>query len=177
MKSTYYLLLIFCMIASSLSAKKRSNFLVNLPDTCTSVQVDSAEVCNYFPVILVGKANSVPDSVCVHFQNSDNYSLTNDSTNSFFGKENALIDFFVRNIVYPHQLKAASAEDNLSLLLKLDKDGNLTESEVLDSEIPEMKQEVQRVIKLLPALVTTDKKGRKTNSSIRVPISFRILKL
>ena len=88
-----------------------------------------------------------------------------------------LIDFFVRNIVYPHQLKDLNVEDDLNLLMKLDMDGRVTESEVLDAEIPEMKQEVLRVSKLLPALLMTDKSGRKINFSIRLPISFRILKL
>lgn len=68
-------------------------------------------------------------------------------------------------------------EDDLHLLMKIDKDGVLTESEVLNAEIPEMKQEVLRVSKLLPALLMTDKSGRKINSFIQLPISFRILKL
>ena len=88
-----------------------------------------------------------------------------------------MIDFFVRNIVYPHQLKDLNIEDDLHLVMKIDKDGVLTESEVLNAEIPEMKQEVLRVSKLLPALLLTDKTGRKINSTIQLPISFRILKL
>ena len=177
MKSSFYLILIFSLMAASLSAKKRTKVQVIKPDTCTVVAVDSAGTFHHFPVIMVGKVLSFPDSIRIRFVNAGNDLLSNDTTGSFFGKENELTEFFVRNIVYPHQLKDKSAEDNLNLRMILDEDGKLTESEVLDSEIPEMKQEVLRVTKLLPGLIMTDKTGKKTNIPIQLPISFKILKL
>ena len=87
------------------------------------------------------------------------------------------MDFFVRHIVYPLEMKNLQIEDELRLRLKLDSNGKLIDSEVLNAEIPEMKQEVLRVSKLLPALLLTDKTGRRINSTIHLPISFRILKL
>ncbi|MBP8904209.1 MAG: energy transducer TonB, partial [Paludibacteraceae bacterium] len=131
----------------------------------------------HFPMIMVGNALSFPDTVSIRLLSPVNDSLLNDTIHTMFGNKKELIDFFIRNIVYPHQLKDLNMEDDLHLLMKIDKDGVLTESEVLNAEIPEMKQEVLRVSKLLPALLMTDKSGRKINSFIQLPISFRILKL
>ena len=123
---------------------------------------------------MVGNALSFPDTVSIRLLSPINDSLPCDT---LIGNKKELIDFFIRNIVYPHQLKDLNMEDDLHLLMKIDKDGVLTESEVLRAEIPAMKQEVQRVLKLLPAMFVTDKKGRKTDAAIQLPISFRMLKL
>ena len=177
MKNYLYLAFIFCLMAGSLSAKKRKKVPEIKPDTCTSVLLDSVGAIRHFPMIMVGNALSFPDSVSIRLLSPVNDSLLNDTIHTMFGNKKELIDFFVRNIVYPHQLKDLNMEDDLHLLMKIDKDGVLTESEVLNAEIPEMKQEVLRVSKLLPALLMTDKSGRKINSFIQLPISFRILKL
>ena len=177
MKNYFYFIVIFCLMAGSLSAKKREKVPEIQPDTCASVLVDSAGTIHRFPMIMVGNDLSFPDTVSIRLLSLVNDSLLNDTVEPMFGNKKELIDFFVRNIVYPHQLKDLNMEDDLHLLMKIDKDGVLTESEVLNAEIPEMKQEVLRVSKLLPALLLTDKTGRKINSTIHLPISFRILKL
>ena len=177
MKNYLYLAFIFCLMAGSLSAKKRKKVPEIKPDTCTAVLLDSAGAIHHFPMIMVGNALSFPDTVSIRLLSLVNDSLLNDTVEPMFGNKKELIDFFVRNIVYPHQLKDLNMEDDLHLLMKIDKDGVLTESEVLNAEIPAMKQEVQRVLKLLPAMFVTDKKGRKTDAAIHLPISFRILKL
>ena len=177
MKNYFYFIVIFCLMAGSLSAKKREKVPEIQPDTCASVLVDSAGTIHRFPMIMVGNDLSFPDSVSIRLLAEINDSIPEDTIKTLFGNKKELIDFFVRNIVYPHQLKDLNVEDDLNLLMILDMDGRVTESEVLDAEIPEMKQEVLRVSKLLPALLMTDKSGRKINFSIRLPISFRILKL
>ena len=177
MKNYFYFIVIFCLMAGSLSAKKREKVPEIQPDTCASVLVDSAGTIHRFPMIMVGNDLSFPDTVSIRLLTLVNDSLLNDTIHTMFGNKKELIDFFVRNIVYPHQLKDLNMEDDLHLLMKIDKDGVLTESEVLNAEIPEMKQEVLRVSKLLPALLLTDKTGRRINSTIHLPISFRILKL
>ncbi len=164
-------------MAGTLSAQKSNRDQVGLPDTFSIVQVDSSAVNHHFPVILVGKANYSPDSTQVRFLHAGNDTLGYDSTTCFFEKDSELTEFFVRNIVYPYKLKSKNAEEYLYVMLRINEDGNVDSSEVLGSEIPEMKEEVQRVIKLLPALVPTDKAGRKINTSIRLPISFRMLHL
>ena len=174
MKNYLYLAFIFCLMAGSLSAKKRKKVPEIKPDTCTAVLLDSVGAIRHFPMIMVGNALSFPDTVNIRLLTLVNDSLPCDT---LIGNKKELIDFFIRNIVYPHQLKDLNMEDDLHLLMKIDKDGVLTESEVLNAEIPEMKQEVLRVSKLLPALLMTDKSGRKINSFIQLPISFRILKL
>ena len=174
MKNYLYLAFIFCLMAGSLSAKKRKKVPEIKPDTCTAVLLDSAGAIRHFPMIMVGNALSFPDTVNIRLLSPINDSLPCDT---LIGNKKELIDFFIRNIVYPHQLKDLNMEDDLHLLMKIDKDGVLTESEVLHAEIPEMKQEVLRVSKLLPALLLTDKTGRRINSTIHLPISFRILKL
>ena len=170
-------IIIFCLMAGSLSAKNRKKVPEIKADSCTVLLPDSAGIIHHFPMIMVGNALSLPDTVSIRLLSLVNDSLLNDTVEPMFGNKKELIDFFVRNIGYPHQLKDLNMEDDLHLLMKIDKDGVLTESEVLHAEIPEMKQEVLRVSKLLPALLLTDKTGRKINSTIQLPISFRILKL
>jgi len=171
------LVLTICLMTFSLSAVGQPDINESKVDTCTLVQADSAGIIHHFPMIMVGNALSFPDTVSIRLLSLVNDSLLNDTVEPTFGNKKELIDFFVRNIVYPHQLKDLNMEDDLHLLMKIDKDGVLTESEVLNAEIPEMKQEVLRVSKLLPALLLTDKTGRRINSTIHLPISFRILKL
>lgn len=172
-----FLIFTVCLITFSLEINGQNAYQNPMTDTCDPVHTDTAANVHSIPMIMVGKAHSLPDSVSVHLLMSVAESLHCDTTGNFFGENNELIDFFVRNIVYPHQLKDLNMEDDLHLLMKIDKDGVLTESEVLNAEIPEMKQEVLRVSKLLPALLLTDKTGRRINSTIHLPISFRILKL
>ena len=172
-----FLIFTVCLITFSLEINGQNAYQNPMTDTCDPVHTDTAANVHSIPMIMVGKAHSLPDSVSVHLLMSVAESLHCDTTGNFFGENNELIDFFVRNIVYPHQLKDLNMEDDLHLLMKIDKNGVLTESEVLNSEIPEMKQEVLRVSKLLPALLLTDKTGRRINSTIHLPISFRILKL
>ena len=172
-----FLIFTVCLITFSLEINGQNAYQNPMTDTCDPVHTDTAANVHSIPMIMVGKAHSLPDSVSVHLLMSVAESLHCDTTGNFFGENNELIDFFVRNIVYPHQLKDLNMEDDLHLVMKIDKDGVLTESEVLNAEIPEMKQEVLRVSKLLPALLLTDKTGRRINSTIHLPISFRILKL
>ena len=172
-----FLIFTVCLMTFSLRINGQNAYQNPMTDTCASVHTDSAATFHSIPMIMVGKAHSVPDSVSVHLLMSVADSLRCDTTGNFFGENNELMDFFVRHIVYPLEMKHLQIEDELRLQLKLDSNGKLIESEVLNAEIPEMKQEVLRVSKLLPALLLTDKTGRRINSTIHLPISFRILKL
>ncbi|MHB9055689.1 MAG: energy transducer TonB [Paludibacteraceae bacterium] len=80
-------------------------------------------------------------------------------------------------MVYPDKLKENNSEDNLKLLIQLNKDGKLVKSKVMNSGIPEMEKEVLRVTKLLPRLTTTNNKGKNVDISVELPISFRMLRL
>ena len=171
------LVLTICLMTFSLSAVGQPDINESKVDTCTLVQADSAGIIHHFPMIMVGNALSFPDTVSIRLLSLVNDSLLNDTVEPMFGNKKELIDFFVRHIVYPLEMKNLQIEDELRLRLKLDSNGKLIESEVLNAEIPEMKQEVLRVSKLLPALLLTDKTGRRINSTIHLPISFRILKL
>lgn len=165
------------LMTVSLSAASQHVNLDTKVDTRTLLQTDSVKSVHHFPMIIVGNPDSEPDSACVHLIESVGDSLLCDTIKTIFGNKNELVDFFIRHIVYPCEMKDLQVEDDLRLLLKLDRNGKLTESEVLNAEIPALKQEVLRVIKLLPAITTTDNKGRKIDTAIQLPISFRILKL
>ena len=172
-----FLIFTVCLMTFSLRINGQNAYQNPMTDTCASVHTDSAATVHSIPMIMVGKAHSLPDSVSVHLLMSVADSLRCDTTGNIFGENNELMDFFVRHIVYPLEMKHLQIEDELRLRLKLDSNGKLIESEVLRAEIPAMKQEVQRVLKLLPAMFVTDKKGRKTDAAIQLPISFRMLKL
>lgn len=177
MRKTFLLILVLCISMGAVSAKKRKKTEPLKPDTCAAVLADSVMNVHHFPMILVGKALSFPDSVSIRFLSSAGDSIPKDSSINIPGDKKELMDFFVRNIVYPNELKERKSEADLRLRMKLDKEGKVIESEVLNSNIPEMKQEVLRVAKLLPNILATDKKGQKTNTSVELPISFKILKL
>lgn len=177
MKRIFVLFLIICFAAGSLLARKQYNVQKTETDSCIFVTVDSFKTTHHFPMIMVGKAKSYPDSVEIHLLSSAKDSLSGDTLEKIFDDKKELIDFFVRNIVYPNKLKENNSEDNLRLLMQLNKDGELVKSKVINSRIPEMEKEVLRVTKLLPRLTTTNNKGERVDISVELPISFRMLRL
>lgn len=90
-------------------------------------------------MIMVGNALSFPGTVSIRLLSLVNDSLLNDTVEPV-GNKKGVDWFFCQNIVYPHQLKRFKHGGRSSSLMKIDKDGVLTESEVLNAEIPEMKQ-------------------------------------
>lgn len=180
MKKTLYIFFIFALMAGSLSAKKRpkSKQKVVVETIDSTVVADSlAKKIYEFTMILVGKTSFSPDSAYVRLSDLPNDTLQIDSLLVIDKHNKDLMDFFVRNIVYPNQLKDKNAEDVLKLRLKLDKEGKIVLCEVLDAQNSEMKNEVLRVSKLLPTLFPSDKKGKPTDVTLELPISFKLLKL
>lgn len=119
MKNYLYLAFIFCLMAGSLSAKKRKKVPEIKPDTCTAVLLDSAGAIHHFPMIMVGNALSFPDTVSIRLLTLVNDSLLNDTIHTMFGNKKELIDFFVRKYClspsterFEHGGRSSSPDEN-----------------------------------------------------------------
>ncbi len=186
MKKTIFITILLCLTVGSLSAKKKNK----LPKTETDsvavvVENDTTRSIYVFPMISVGDVTFSTDSE----KELAMLEQSNASDSVLFKglDKKQIIDFFVQNVVYPNELKQKAAEDYLKIRFDVDKDGNVKNPKVLNSTYPEMEKEVLRVAIQLsdyePVVKNTKtKKNKKKNkeqrdTTVEVPISFRILKL
>lgn len=171
MKKIVLMLLLILGGWQLISAKQYAVLL----DTCNVNQSEAiSQKVSFLPVVLVGKIITLPDSVLLKIPDNNEVILSlNDS--ALFNKE--LINYFVKNIVYPNSLIDSGVEDRFELQLKLDKDGVLEQIDVLLGKVEEMKKEINRVaIQLFKKkLVTPNKDYLPTR--IHIPISFKVIRI
>lgn len=185
MKKTIYITILFCLAMGSLSAKKKDKALKAANDSIISVtENDTTQAVYVFSMISVGDVSFSSDS------NQDNPDLDSVNVSDKQLNKKQIVNFFVQNVVYPNELKQKAAEDYLKIRFDIDKEGNVKNPKVLNSTYPEMEKEVLRVASRLsdfdPATKTEksskNKKKKKQpkdaeDTTVEVPISFRILKL
>ena len=93
---------------------------------------------------------------------------------SYHGGMTALMDFLVKHTKYPEEAKAKGIEGRVLVTFIVERDGSITDIEVVKSVEKSLDEEAIRVIKSMPKW----KPGRENNTKVRckytLPVTFRL---
>lgn len=92
----------------------------------------------------------------------------------FAGGEKARMKFLVSNIVYPKQARDSKIEGKVIVSFIVEKDGSITNVEVLRSAHPLLDAEAIRVTKLMPKWKPGKQKGKPVRCKFSMPIAFKL---
>ncbi|MBL6962220.1 MAG: energy transducer TonB [Bacteroidetes bacterium] len=92
----------------------------------------------------------------------------------FPGGENAMFKFLAENIVYPALEKQMSLQGLVVLQFVINKDGSISNIEVIKSISPNIDAEAVRVIEAMPHWIPGLQRDRKVAVLIKMPIRFTL---
>ncbi|GHT37218.1 cell envelope biogenesis protein TonB [Bacteroidia bacterium] len=98
-----------------------------------------------------------------------------DEMPKFPGGDGELLKFLANNIKYPVEAKEKKLEGRVAVAFVVNKDGSLSNPEVVRSLAPLLDEEALRVVALLPKFAPGKKKGEPVNVQYIVPVTFRLL--
>lgn len=93
---------------------------------------------------------------------------------SYPGDMDAFWTFLMRNLHYPESAEADSIEGRVIVQFVVEKDGSLSNFEVLQSPDDRLTEEAMRVIRLMPRWQPGQQKGRKVRCRYKLPFMFRL---
>jgi periplasmic protein TonB len=92
----------------------------------------------------------------------------------FPGGEMAMLNFLVRNLKYPASAVDNGIQGKVFLRFVVEKDGSLTNIEVIRSLEKDCDNEAIRVVKLMPKWIPADHHGKKVRVRFVLPITFKL---
>ena len=90
------------------------------------------------------------------------------------GGEIELMKFFSKNIVYPEIAKRAGVEGKVILSFVVNKDGKISDIQVLKSIGAGCDEEAVRVLKIMPSWVPGKQNGNPVFTRINIPVVFKL---
>ena len=99
---------------------------------------------------------------------------TCDEMPEFPGGVKALLDYLAKNVQYPVEAQQNGTQGRVPLCFIVEKDGSLSNVEVLRSLSPALDAEAVRVIKAMPKWKPAKDKGKVVRVRYTVPVVFRL---
>jgi len=93
---------------------------------------------------------------------------------SYPGDMEAFWKFLMTNLHYPESAEADSVQGRVIVRFVVEKDGRLTNYEVLQSPDDRLSEEALRVLKMMPRWQPAQQNGRKVRSRFKIPVVFRL---
>ena len=126
-------------------------------------EISSAKVTNLVENLQTSRAEIAPkDSI---------YAVV-DVMPEFPGGMQAMMEFLKNNLRYPEELKAKGTQGNVVVQFVVDKEGSLTDVQVLRSVHPQMDAEAIRVVKAMPRWKPGMQDGKAVAVKYTVPVIF-----
>ena len=92
---------------------------------------------------------------------------------SFPGGQGALMQYLARNIKYPVTAKEDGVQGRVVVSFVVERDGSITDVQVVRSVDPTLDHEVQRVVRSMPKWIPGKQKGQAVRVRYNIPVSFR----
>ena len=92
----------------------------------------------------------------------------------FPGGQGALLEFLAKNIQYPAEAKQNGTQGRVQICFIVEKDGSLSNVEVLRGIDPALDAEAVRVIKAMPKWEPGKQRGQVVRVKYTVPVTFRL---
>jgi protein TonB len=105
-------------------------------------------------------------------EETDQIFLVVESEAEFKGGRTALVKFVSENLNYPKQARRMGIEGKVFLSAVIEKDGSVTNVQVLKGIGAGCDEEAVRVVSELPSWIPAKQRGRPVRSRITVPITF-----
>lgn len=121
-------------------------------------------------------AEFTPETAQVEVQQeaeeTDQIFMVVESEAEFKGGRTALVKFVSENLKYPNQARRMGIEGKVFLSAVIEKDGSVTNVQVLKGIGAGCDEEAVRVVSKLPSWIPAKQRGRPVRSRITVPITF-----
>ena len=91
----------------------------------------------------------------------------------FPGGTQAMMEFFQSNITYPESCKKDSIQGRVIVTFVVEKDGSITDVEVVRSVHPDLDTEAVNMIKKMPTWKPGSQKGKPVRVKYTVPVNYR----
>ena len=92
----------------------------------------------------------------------------------FPGGDEAMFEFFRNNVTYPENCIADSIQGRVIATFIVEKDGSITDIEVVRSVHPDLDAEAVRVIKAMPAWNPGTQRGKPVRVRYTIPVLFKL---
>ena len=126
-------------------------------------EVSSAKVTNLVENLQASRAEIAP---------KDSIYAAVDVMPEFPGGMQAMMEFLKNNLRYPEELRAKGTQGNVVVQFVVDKEGSLTDVQVLRSVHPQMDAEAIRVVKAMPRWKPGMQDGKAVAVKYTVPVVF-----
>ena len=93
---------------------------------------------------------------------------------SYPGDMDAFWTFLMKNLHYPESAEADSIEGRVIVQFVVEKDGSLSNFDIVQSPDDRLSEEALRVLHLMPRWQPAQQKGRNVRSRYKVPFMFRL---
>lgn len=94
----------------------------------------------------------------------------------FEGGVQNLLKFLKANITYPEEAKKNGTQGRVVVQFVVDKDGSITDANIVKSVSPELDAEALRVVKAMPKWTPGEQKGEKVRVKFTLPVQFQLPK-
>ena len=92
----------------------------------------------------------------------------------FPGGDEAMFEFFRNNVTYPENCIADSIQGRVIATFIVEKDGSITDIEVVRSVHPDLDAEAVRVINAMPAWNPGTQRGKPVRVMYTIPVLFKL---
>ena len=92
----------------------------------------------------------------------------------FPGGPEALFNYLSENITYPKECEDVCVQGRVVVIFVVEKDGSITNAEVVKSVYPPLDEEALRVVKGMPKWIPGMMNGEPTRVKYTVPVTFRL---
>lgn len=105
---------------------------------------------------------------------SDKAIVTFDENAYFPGGERALMEWMSQNMQYPPKCQEQGVQGQVIVSYVIERDGSLTDIQVVRSPDPDLSAEGVRIMKSMPKWVPAKQNGKPVRSRFNLPIRFRL---
>jgi periplasmic protein TonB len=97
-----------------------------------------------------------------------------EKTAEFPGGQDKFYKFFNKNMRYPADARRKGIEGNVFVRFIIEKDGAITNTEIVKGVSEDLDMEAKRVINAMPNWSAGEKDGRKVRQMYTLPIQFKL---
>jgi protein TonB len=92
----------------------------------------------------------------------------------FPGGDSELMAFIAKNVKYPVEAQTKGLQGRATCIFTVNKDGSISETEILKGVDPLLDAEAVRIIGLMPKWTPGKKNGQPVRVRYTVPVTFRL---
>lgn len=137
-------------------------------DKVTSKDYDNAGI------VVVGYGDKKDSNASATPENNDMVFTVVQNPPEFPGGQGALLEYIAKSVQYPVEAQSAGIQGRVTCSFIVNKDGTISNPEVLHSIEPSLDKEALRVISSMPKWIPGTQRGKAVRVKFTVPVTFRL---